>query len=336
MIEVLITHTLSDAELTQLREISPDLRITAMPARKVEEIPNDVWLRTQVLYTDRVLPEPARAPELRWVQFTSAGIDFAVQSDLLKKTDVMATTISGASAIQAGEYILMMLLSLGHRLPDMAASQGRAEWPRDRGERFMPRELYRATIGFVGYGSIGRQAATLLRPFGATVLAAKRDAMQPQDPGYAVDGLGDPHGDFFQRLYPIQALKSMLKLVDFAVITLPLTPETRGLIGVEELAVMKTTAFIIDISRGGIIQHAPLIEALQEHRLAGAALDVFPEEPLPPTSPLWRLPNVIITPHIAGISPAYNDRALALFAENINRYLVGLPLYNLFDPKKGY
>jgi phosphoglycerate dehydrogenase-like enzyme len=336
VIEVLITSSLSDAQLAQLREISPDLRITAMPARKVEEIPNDVWMRTQVLYTDRVLPEPARAPELRWVQFTSAGIDFAVQSELLKKTDVMATTISGASAIQAGEYILMMLLSLGHRLPDMAASQSRAEWPRDRWERFMPRELYGATVGMVGYGSIGRQAATLLRPFGATILAAKRDAMQPQDPGYAIDGLGDPHGDFFQRLYPIQALKSMLKLVDFAVVTLPLTPETRGLIGAEELAVMKPAAFIIDISRGGIIQHAPLVEALQERRLAGAALDVFPEEPLPPNSPLWRMPNVIITPHIAGISPYYGDRALALFAENINRYLVGLPLYNLYDSQKGY
>jgi phosphoglycerate dehydrogenase-like enzyme len=336
VIEVLITSSLSDAQLAQLREISPDLRITAMPARKVEEIPNDIWMRTQVLYTDRVLPEPVRAPGLRWVQFTSAGIDFAVQSELLKKTDIMATTISGASAIQAGEYILMMLLTLGHRLPDMAASQGRAEWLRDRWERFMPRELYGATVGLVGYGSIGRQAATLLRPFGATVLAAKRDAMQPQDPGYAVDGLGDPHGDYFQRLYPVQALKSMLKLVDFAVITLPLTPETRGLIGAEELAVMKPTAFIIDISRGGIIQHVPLIEALQEHRLAGAALDVFPEEPLPPNSPLWRMPNVIITPHIAGISPYYGDRALALFAENINRYLVGLPLYNLYDPQKGY
>lgn len=336
MIEVLVTITLTDSQQNLLREISPELRITAIPARKFEDIPADVWTRTQVLYTDRVLPEPARVPNLRWVQFVSAGIDFAAQSELLQRPEILATTISGASATQAGEFILMMILSLGHRLPDLMANQSRAEWPRDRWDRFMPRELRNSTIGLVGYGSIGRQVAALLQPFGATILATKRDAMHPQDVGYAQDGLGDPQGDFFQRLYPIQALASMLKLVDFAVIMLPLTAETRGLIGVEALAAMKPSAYLIDISRGGIVDQAALVQALQEHRLAGAALDVFPEEPLPPSSPLWRMPNVIVTPHIAGISTYYGDRALALFSENINRYLVGLPLYNQFDPKKGY
>ena len=336
MIEVLVTITLNDAQLNQLREISPELRVTAISARKVEDIPADVWNRTQVLYTDRVLPEPSRAPNLRWIQFNSAGIDFAAGSELLHQPEIIATTLSGASAIQAGEFILMMLLSLAHRLPELMANQARAEWPRDRWERFMPHELRGATVGLVGYGSIGRQVAFLLQPFGANILAAKQDVMHPQDTGYAQDGLGDPQGNLFQRLYPIQALSSMLKLVDFAVVTLPLTPETRGLIGAEELAAMKPTACIVDIARGGIIDQAALIAALQEHRLAGAALDVFPEEPLPPSSPLWRMPTVIITPHIAGISPYYTDRGLALFTENVNRYLVGLPLYNQFEPKKGY
>jgi phosphoglycerate dehydrogenase-like enzyme len=150
------------------------------------------------------------------------------------------------------------------------------------------------------------------------------------------EGLGDPQGDLFQRLYPVQALKSMLHQCDFIIVTVPLTPDTRGLVGVEELGAAKSTAYLIDTSRGGVVDHAAMVAALEERRLAGAALDVFPEEPLSPDSPLWHMPNVIVTPHISGSSLYYNERAVTLFAENLNRYLAGLPLFNRFDPAAGY
>jgi phosphoglycerate dehydrogenase-like enzyme len=200
----------------------------------------------------------------------------------------------------------------------------------------MPRELRGSTVGIAGYGSVGRQIARLLQPFGVSILAAKRDVMHPEDTGYTQDGLGDPGGDFFQRLYPVQAIGSMLRECDYLVVTLPHTPETHGLIGAAELAALRPGAALVDISRGGVVDQGALIQALQDRRLAGAALDVFAEEPLPANSALWKMPNVIISPHIAGNSPSYNERAVELFAENLHRFLAGLPLYNRFDAQKGY
>ena len=335
-VEVLITLGFPDTLINNLREVSPRLRFTVHPARKAEEVPAELWLRAEVLYTDRVLPNLDLAPNLRWIQFHYAGIDFAADSTWLKNPEIIATSLSGAAASQTAEYALAMMLALGHHLPDLAANQTHADWPRDRWDRFVPRELRDSTVGIVGYGSIGRQVARLLIPFGATVLAVKFNVLQPTDAGYIPEGLGDAKGEFFHRLYPYQALRPMLKECDFILIAAPLTEQTRGLIGSQEFAMIKPTAYLIDLARGGIVDHLALINALQEHRLAGAALDVFPEEPLPPSNPLWRMPNVIITPHISGISSHYNERAMTLFAENLNRYLSGTPLYNRFDPQKGY
>ncbi|HPH96637.1 MAG TPA: D-2-hydroxyacid dehydrogenase [Anaerolineaceae bacterium] len=335
-IEVLITLPFNETQVKRLSEISPRLHITVQATRRMEDISADLWRKVEILYTDRVIPDPEMVPNLRWVQFHFAGIDHAIDSDLLQHADVIATSLSGANIIQSAEYAVMMMLAQGHRMPELAANQARAEWPRDRWERFAPQELAESTVGIVGYGSIGRQVARLLQPFGATVVACKRDVMRPDDKGYVPDGLGDPQGDFFTRLYPFQALHSMLKICDFVLVSVPLTPETQNMIGAPEFEIMKPTAFLVDLSRGKVVNHEALIQALQDHKLAGAALDVFPEEPLPPTSPLWHLPNVIITPHISGISPNYNDRAVDLFAENLNRYLVNVPLYNQFDLQKGY
>jgi phosphoglycerate dehydrogenase-like enzyme len=186
-------------------------------------------------------------------------------------------------------------------------------------------------VGIIGYGSIGRQIARLLQTFGAKVLATKRDIRHPEDTGYTVEGLGDPAGDLVNRLYPPQALGSMLKECDYDVVTLPRTKETRGLLGAKELAAFKPGAYLVDISRGEIVDHNALIPLLRERKIAGAALDVFPVEPLPADSVLWKLPNVIITPHIAGFSPQYDERAAELFAQNLHRYLDQLPLYNRMD-----
>ncbi len=141
----------------------------------------------------------------------------------------------------------------------------------------------------------------MLHQFGAKVLATKRNAMQPEDEDYIVEGMGDPHGDYVHRLYPAQALRSMLKECDFVVVAAPLTPETLGIVNADALHACKPSAYLVDVSRGGVVDHEALTAVLKAGKLAGAALDVFPEEPLPAESPLWKLPNVIISPHISAI-----------------------------------
>ncbi len=336
MIEVLSTVPFNDAQQGLLQKISPQLHFTIQAARRPDEVSNDLWARTEVLYTDRILPAPNLVPRLKWIQLHFAGIDFASDSPLVRRQGMLTTHMSGAAVPQMAEYLLMMLMALGHRLPDAMINQQRAEWPRDRWERFSPRELRDSTVGLVGYGSVNRELARLLQGLNVNVLAAKRNAMDPRDRGYTIPGLGDPEGNCFTRLYPYQALNSMLKECDFVVVMVPLTPQSRGLIGAEELAAMKPGAYLVHGGRGGVVDQPALLEALQDRRIAGAALDVFSEEPLPPTSPFWKLPNVLITPHIGGISPNYLKRAVDLFAANLGRYIKGEPLYNLLDLEQGY
>lgn len=335
-VEVLVTVSFSEFLIEQLREISPRLRITVQGARKAEDVSAEVWRRSEVLYTNNVLPDPEKAPNLKWVQFHYAGVDSLLDAPIFSREDIIFTTLSGAAAPQVAEFALTMLLALGHKLPAILSNQERAEWPKDGWERFSPRELRGSTVGIIGYGSVGRELARLLQPFQVKILATKRDVMHPKDGGYSEQGLGDPDGDLFLRLYPSEAVRSMIKECDFVAVCVPLTGETRGLLGEDELRAMKPTAYLVDVSRGEVIHPRALLSALQENRIAGAALDVFPEEPLPANHPLWRLPNAILSPHVAGYSPKYNERAVALFSENLERYLEGAPLLNRFEIQRGY
>lgn len=335
-VTVLTTIPLAEGLLEQIKQVSPRIHLINPSGRALDNIPTSTWNQVEVLFTDRILPDPQEAENLRWVQFYYAGIHHVSDHPLLKRRDIDLTTLSGAAAPQLAEYVVTMLLALGHKLADLHNNQLKAEWPKDRWDRFQPVELRGSTVGIIGYGSIGREVARLLQPLDVKILAAKRDAMHPFDNGYMPQGLGDPEGNYFQRLYPIEAVKQMVKECDFVVVCLPLTPKTRGLIGEAELAAFKPGAYLVDVSRGGIIQQPALISALQEKKLAGAALDVFVEEPVPPASPLWKLPNLIITPHISGISAKYNQRAVDLFIENLKLYLAGNSLLNLYNPDYGY
>ena len=335
-IEILTTIPFPESVMLKLRESSPLVRITLHPAQKVDEIPVDLWNRCEILYTDLLIPDLNLTPNLRWIQFHYAGVDFIQETPLLKKTDLNITSMSGASAIQEGEYVVGMLLALGHHLPELFQNQLKHDWPNDRWEKFSPRELTNSTVGLIGYGSIGREVARMLQPFGTKILVSKRDAMNPIDTGYTIEGHGDPEGNLFHRLYPIQAVKSMVKDCDFVVVLLPLTPQTRGLFGEEEIRAMKPGSYLIVVSRGGIVDEAALIEALAEKHLAGAALDVFSREPLPLENPLWKVPNIILTPHISGFSPNYKERAGMMFVENLQRYLHGETLLNKVDFEQTY
>jgi phosphoglycerate dehydrogenase-like enzyme len=335
-VEVLVTIPFSEELINQLSAISPKINVTAIPASNASEISAEIWARTEVLYTGHILPEPAQVPALRWIQFHFAGIDRYIDETILQKDELLITTLSGAAASQVAEYVLAMMLALSRKLPTLLASQKKSEWPKDRFERFSPFELNGKTIGIIGYGSIGRQIAHLLQPFGVTILAAKRNCFNPRDEGYVVEGTGDPQGDLVHRLYPPQALRSMLKECHFIVVTVPMTAETNDMVNAAIFDALKPGSYLIDVSRGGVVNHNDLIDAIKNNKIAGVALDVFPEEPLSRSSPLWQNPNIIITPHISGGSPSYKERAAALFSENMLRYLSGLQLYNLFDRKRGY
>jgi phosphoglycerate dehydrogenase-like enzyme len=170
-----------------------------------------------------------------------------------------------------------------------------------------------------------------------TVLATKRDVMQPtDDDAYHEPGTGDPEGEIPRRIYPPQAIGSMASECDFLVLTVPLTDETRQMVDEAVLKQMKKTAVLINVGRGAVVDEAALIEALQTRKIGGAALDVFEQEPLLPESPLWKLDNVIITPHISGNTALYNPKAAALFKENLERYVENEPLVNRVQRERGY
>jgi len=335
-IEVLTTIPFPEAIMQRLKAVNPRIKVTLFPAQAVEDVPPDLWNKVEVLYTDVLLPPVNLVPNLRWVQFHYAGIDYVFDSQLALKPEIILTSMSGASAVQEGEYILMMLLSLGHRLPELLLNQSKQEWPNDRWEKFIPTELTNSTLGLIGYGSIAREVARLVQPFNVKVLAAKRDVMHPADEGYTIDGHGDPEGNYFHRLYPIEAIKTMLKECDFVVCTLPLTPETKGMISDEVIRAIKPGAYFIHISRGGVVDENALVQALIEKRLSAAAVDVFAQEPLPAASPLWKVPNLVLTPHVSGFSPRYKERAGEMFIENLRRYLHEEPLMNTFIPNRHY
>ena len=154
--------------------------------------------------------------------------------------------------------------------------------------------------------------------------------------GYMPEDTGDREGVLFRRLYPPEAIKSMLALCDFVVVCVPLTDETEGIIGKDELDAMKKTAYLVAIGRGGQVDEEALASALKDKKIAGSALDVFASEPLPKESPLWEVPNLLITPHIAGNTVRYPELVFELFSTNLKQYLKGERLYNIFNPKKGY
>lgn len=334
--EILITVPFSQDQLDELQAAAGDLHVRFQPGTAGHEIPKETWQQVEILYTLRDLPNPQEASKLRWIQFHFAGVEEHLDAPILAKEGLQATTLSGANSPQVAEHALALMLALSHHIPQMLADQQQNIWSPNRLTQYVPSELVGSTVGIIGYGSIGQRLARLLQSFGVTILASKRDLLRPTGDDFQVDGQGDPQGSLVRRLYPGKALRSMLKECDYVVVTVPLTAETRGMLGAKQLSAMKPGAFLVDVSRGGVVDQPALVQALTKRQVAGAGLDVFAEEPLPAENPLWDLPNVIISPHVAGLSPHYMDRAFALFKENLRRYSSGEPLLNQIDLARGY
>ncbi len=329
---IVIKANVSDSLLAQYRELAPDYRVDRYP----DAVPDHVWAEAEILFTARVLPSPEQAPRLRWIQLASAGFDWALKQPIGQAPDIELTSTSGMHATPISEYCLGMILALNLRLPLMLDMQRKTEWPKYP-TPFGPAPLRGKTVGIIGYGSIGRELARLCDAVGMTVLAAKRDVKRlDAGEGWTEPGTGDPSGDIPARIYPGAAVTTMARDCDFVVMTAPLTSDTRHMLDQRFFEAMKPTAFFINIARGDVVDEPALIAALQNGKIAGAALDVFVEEPLPPSHPLWAMPNVIISPHVSGDVPDYFERAGRVFAENLRRYIEKRPLINLFDRVKGY
>ena len=337
IIRVLCTMRFTDDLLAQLRAVSPRLEVVQQTCHNADEVAAALAEHpdVEVLYAWQ-LPQNVLdlAPRLRWVQLHSAGANHVLE-DPLAHSDLAITTVSGIHATPIAEYVFASILAHRWQVPMWTRCQREAEWPSGRWGLYSRPELRGSTLGILGYGSIGREVGRLGRAFGMRVLALRRSTGRAAQ-GYAVGDTGDAAGEIPQQFYSPQSLHEMLAECDYVVIALPLTSETVHFVGEAELRVMKPGAYLVNIARGPIVDEEVLIQALREGWIAGAGLDVFEEEPLPSDSPLWEMENVLISPHVAGFTPRYDERAVALFAENLRRYVEGKPLLNLVDKAKGY
>ena len=267
------------------------------------------------------------APYLRWLQYPGAGVDGLRDSGLLDtQSRVMVTTATGIHATTISEYVFGSMLMFNWNWPQMVRLQDSHVWARSTGWYSLGgRELAGQTLGVVGMGSIGRRIAQLGHAFGMRVLGIRRS--------FTNMDAADPDLD---ESYPPQRLHELLGQSDYVVLAVPLTAETELLIGEAELRAMKSNTYLVNIARGRVVDEQALVRALREGWIAGAGLDVARVEPLPSNSPLYGMANVILTPHISGVSIYYETRLATLFADNLRRYRTGEPLLNRFDPTRGY
>jgi glyoxylate/hydroxypyruvate reductase A len=263
---------------------------------------------------------PDLAPNVRWLQATSAGIGRLLERTGLVHSDIVFTTASGIHATPLAEFVVLALIGFAKDLPRLVREQAAHRW-----ERYCGRELRGSAVAIVGLGRVGRAVARACHALGLRVLGTRRTTRAE---GETIEGV--------DRVVPAGQLLAMLGEADALVLACPDTPETEGLIGARELRSMKRGAVLVNISRGAVVDEPALIAALRDGHLGGAALDVAATEPLPPDSPLWDLPNVLISPHSASTVDLENARLTDLFCENLGRYLRGAPLLNVFDRTRLY
>ena len=332
-VDVLVTMPFSDAQLDRLRAVSPTLAVRREDPERAD------YGAVRVLYAGTPPRDLRLAPRLEWVQVHMAGINALYEHPLYRDSAIPIATTSGVHAAAIAEYAITVMLALAHRVPRMVEWQAKGGWPPDleRWPLFVPTEIRGATLGVIGYGSIGRELARIAKTaFGMTVLALKRDPSRRADDGYRLPGTGDPDGALPDAWLAPGQLHDLLAHADVVVNAAPLTAATRGMMGAREFRAMKPTAYFINVGRGASVDEAALVHALRAGAIAGAAVDVFADEPPPAGHPLYALDNVLLSPHVSGFLPSYDDKCTELFAENLRRWLGGAPLLNLVDRARGY
>lgn len=297
------------------------------------EVARDVASLRHALATAEVLcssrlPRDLAAvtPRLRWLHYPIAGIDKLLAEGIITpQTTFAVTTVSSANASSVAEYIFSSMLIFARQWDAILRNNQHKYWAESSKWHVLRGFEWRGkTMGIIGLGAIGRHVAHLARAFEMQVLGLRR-TVQP--------GQIDPDCD---RLYDLAQLHDLLAESDVVVLSVPLTDATRGLIGARELQQMRASAYLINVSRGAVIDEPALILALRDRQIAGAGLDVVAQEPLSAASPLWSLPGVILSPHLSSLTTGYTQRVAQHFAANIERFLAGEPLLDHADPARGY
>lgn len=260
------------------------------------------------------------AKRLRWIHSPAAGVGRLLFPEM-RASDVVLTNSSGLHANPVAEHVFGLAIALSRQFQVAIRRQPEHRFAKD--EIGQVRVLHGHYLGIVGLGAIGSAVARLGVAFGMHVIAVRR---HPES--------GAPEG--VEQVFGHEQLHALLAASDYVVLAAPLTAETTGLISARELRLMKRTAFLINVARGKLVRERELAEELAKGTIAGAGLDVFEHEPLDPRSPLWDLPNVIITPHTSGFFERYWDAVGDMFADNLRRFDRGEPLFNVVDKTLGY
>jgi len=279
----------------------------------------------EILFTISLRPEQfAMARELRWIHAASTAVHQFLFPEIVR-SEVVITNSREVHGPVVAEHVIALLFALARKIPQAAVLQRNRVWGQtaiwNDGPR--PREISGATLGLIGVGSIGRDVARKAAGLGMRVIALREHVEKEKPEGVA-------------EVFAISQLDDFLSQADYVVMAAPLTPATRGLMNARRFAAMKADSYLINVGRGSQVEEMALVDALRKQRIAGAALDVFEHEPLPPESPLWGLDNLLITPHTAGLTGKLWQRHYELFSENLRRYLARQPLLFVVDKEKGY
>jgi phosphoglycerate dehydrogenase-like enzyme len=335
-LNVLITYRwqrLDDSLVQRIRDVSPRLNVIypQTDAKDQQLLPS-----IDILYSIQLPKSIANAPRLKWIQLLSAGYDSLFGSEVQQST-IAVTNAAGIHGTPIAEFVLCSMIVMSRNLHRaMRTDNKQALWQMFA---FMGHELYGATVGIIGLGAIGREVARLAHAFGMRVIGVTPHCDDPwtvPDSRYVPDEL---------RVLPLQhdprvevrspaELPWLLAESDYVVLTVPVTPQTRAFMGEAQFRMMKPTAYLINPSRGALIDDTALIKALNEKWIAGAALDVFQQEPLPADSPFYTMPNVLVTPHMAAHTDRLFERCVDVFCANLERFLSGQPLLNQVHPPR--
>jgi phosphoglycerate dehydrogenase-like enzyme len=299
----------------EIREIAPEIELDIVESSfDYSELIKEAEIVFGWPKTDLV----KKANNLKWLHLPSAGVDRYANKEIYQNQDIVLTNSSGVYGKPIAEHVFAMIMAHNRNLIDYAYDKKEKKWQRKNEIK----DFFNSTVGILGLGDIGSTIAKRAKAWGANVLALKRTMTELPD--------------YVDQIYLNQDLDELLKISDYIILTLPGTPATEGIIGRNELKMMKDSAFIVNIGRGSLINQEALIEALKEEWIAGAGLDVTEPEPLPEKSTLWELDNVILTPHTSGFSPTNDQRRFEIFKDNLKYYVNNESLLNKVDFKLKY
>ncbi len=328
-INVLVTDQLTEDVLPRIEAVDPRIRVTHIGKLLTAETAGDSEAARQLdgllanaeVYAGMRMPPRllARAPRLKWVQVSQAGVDRVLLDEEFRASPVMLSNVGGVHSFAPAELAIQLCL---------AWIKGTVECARQKEEHlwkpFSPGVLRGKTMGIVGYGNIGPKVARVAKAFEMWVIATRKSATKQGKARYA------------DLILPASELNRLLSESDFVVLATPLTPETYHMMSTKQFEMMKKDAFLVNVSRGPVVDEAAIAVALKNKTIAGAALDVFEQEPLPQDSPLWELPNLLYSPHIAGYIAVYPSLVQDIFVRNLERYVRGEKLVTLINKKRGY